>query len=160
VFGGIVGAAACSVFVGVSWSFSDVSLSSINLFALLSKGSFLLFLFSGFAGLACLIYGFTGNKKVEAVELPVVASANSLSSSVGAVSGLGGCSSLGFIVLQAGTRIVSVSSGSIELPEGGFLYPPKLVQPQSNVEIDVIQEAPIPVRERQYFKPKLEVSKH
>jgi hypothetical protein len=155
VFGGIVGAAICSIFVGVSWSFSDVSLSSINLFALLSKSSFLLFLFSSFAGLACLIYGFTGNKKVEAVELPVV-SANSLSSSVGAVSGLGGCSSLGFIVLQAGTRIVSVTSGPIELPEGGFLYPPKLVQPPC-ASVQVIQE--IPVRERQYFKPKLEVSK-
>jgi hypothetical protein len=160
--GGLFGAFFAAVVAGYFLFSCKLSLGALDLGLLVSEFRFWLFVFAGVAMLACLAVAFSGDKPQTAVAVevaPVSASGSCSVSSVEADSGLGG-SKAGFVILQPGTRILSVTDGAIELPEGGFLYPPKPVQPLNEPVMPVVQTAVVAVKERRFFKPvQVEVQK-
>lgn len=152
--GGLFGAFFSAIVAGYFLFSCNLSLGALDLWVPVSEFRFWLFIFAGVAMLACLGTAFSGGKPqaVVAETAPVSASGSCSVSSVEADSGLVG-SKAGFIILQPGTRILSVTDGAIELPEGGFLYPPKPVQPLNEPVMPVPQTAVVPVKERRFFKP-------
>ena len=117
--GGLFGAFFCAIVAGYFLFSCNLSLGTLNLWLLVSELRFWLFIFAGVAMLACLGAAFSGGKPqvVVAEKVPVAASSSCSVSSVEAGAGLVG-SKAGFIILQPGTRILSVTDGSIETPIG------------------------------------------
>lgn len=157
--GGLFGAFFCCIVAGYFLFSCNLSLGNLNFWVLVGEIRFWIFVFSGVGAFACLTVAFSGDdgkRKVAVQSQAVAEKASVAASTVNSVSSVEAehglvWNPLGYYTLKPGSRVLSVTDGPINLPEGGFLYPPKPVQPQ-NLPVQQGQVVVVPSKERRFFR--------